>query len=73
MMANHVKDYTSLTGLFSLSMPDTAGSARLETSALIDRYTASGAGDPYLESLMFMYGRHLFIGASREGSLPPNL
>ena len=73
LMASHVKDYRSLTSLFSLTLPDTVDSAGLETSALIERYAASGAGDPYLETLMFMYGRHLFIGASREGSLPPNL
>ena len=73
LIARHVFDYTSLTGLFSLTLPDSAGSAGMETSALIDRYTANGLGDPYLESLMFMYGRHLFIGSSRKGSLPPNL
>ena len=33
----------------------------------------SGQGDPYVESLLFDYARHLFISSSREDSLPPNL
>ena len=30
-------------------------------------------GDPYVESLLFDYARHLFISSSRDDSLPPNL
>jgi Glycosyl hydrolase family 65, N-terminal domain len=33
----------------------------------------AGQGDPYMESLLFDYARHLFISSSREESLPPNL
>jgi alpha-L-fucosidase 2 len=33
----------------------------------------TGQGDPYVESLLFDYARHLFISSSREDSLPPNL
>jgi len=44
----HVADYRSLASLFSLDLPDTAGSAGLETSVIIDRYAANGTGDPYL-------------------------
>jgi len=59
---------------FILEFPDTQGSADLETSQLIARYHANNtAGDPYLESLIFDYGRHLFISSSRPNFLPPNL
>jgi hypothetical protein len=42
-----------------------------EMGAKADPTTAQG--DPYVESLMFDYARHLFISSSREDSLPPNL
>lgn len=54
-------------------MPDLTNSAGIETSILIDSYIANGTGDPYLESTLFAYGRHLFISSSRDNSLPPNL
>ena len=70
----HVADYSTLMVAFTLDLPDTQNSAGVETSALIARYNAnSTAGDPYLESLAFDYGRHLFITSSRDNSLPPNL
>ncbi|OCL04204.1 glycoside hydrolase family 95 protein [Glonium stellatum] len=69
----HVKDYQSLSGAFSLELPDPNGSAGVEISTLIDQYTSNGTGDPFLESLLFDYSRHLFISSSRDNSLPPNL
>jgi alpha-L-fucosidase 2 len=69
----HVADYRSLASLFFLDLPDTAGSAGLETSVIIDRYAANGTGDPYLESTLFALGRHLFISSERPNSLPANL
>lgn len=70
----HIEDFTSLTGRFSLSLPDPLNSARTETSELINRYNSSDTpGDPFLESLLFDYAKYLFISASRPGSLPPNL
>lgn len=69
----HVVDYQSLSGQFNINLPDPAGSAGLETSAIIDRYNSSGPGDPYLESTLFEFGRHLFISSTRDNSLPPNL
>ncbi|KAJ4321393.1 hypothetical protein N0V94_002930 [Neodidymelliopsis sp. IMI 364377] len=70
----HVEDLRSLTGRFSLSLPDPLGSAKTPTSEIIARYNANDtAGDPYLESLLFDYANYLFISASRPGSLPPNL
>lgn len=72
LMQTHVEDYSSLMNQFTLDLPDTANSAGIETSDLIGRYTINGS-DPYLESLQFDYGRHLFISSSRNNSLPPNL
>jgi alpha-L-fucosidase 2 len=72
LRAEHIKDYTALSEVFSLNLPDTAGSEGLEMSELIDNYDIS-VGDPYLESLLFEYGRYLLIGSSRPGTLPSNL
>jgi alpha-L-fucosidase 2 len=69
----HVADYQNLTGQFTLSLPDTASSAGLETSAIVNRYSSSGPGDPYLESVLFELGRHLFLSSTRDNSLPPGL
>ncbi|KAH7407236.1 Six-hairpin glycosidase-like protein [Cadophora sp. MPI-SDFR-AT-0126] len=69
----HISDYKALSGAFKLEVPDTTGSANTETSVLVSKYSASGVGDPYLESLLFAFGRHLFISSSRANSLPPNL
>lgn len=68
----HVEDYSALMGLFALDLPDTANSSGIETSELIARYT-NDTSDPFLESLIFDYSRHLVISSSREGSLPANL
>ncbi|KAF3049056.1 hypothetical protein E8E11_009626 [Didymella keratinophila] len=70
----HVEDFTSLTGGFSLSLPDPLNSADTPTTELVERYSSNDtAGDPFLESLLFDYANYLFISASRPGSLPPNL
>ena len=69
----HVADYQGLMGEFVLDLPDTAGSAALETSVILDRYSANSTGDPHVESLPFQLGRHFFISSSRDNSLPPNL
>lgn len=71
--AAHVADYSNLAEQFTLDVPDAANSADLETSALISRYKYTGAGDPYLESTLFAFGRHLFISSERANSLPTNL
>ena len=69
----HLEDYMNLASQFTLTLPDTAESAGLETSYVIDRYNSSGPGDPYLESVLFELGRHLFISSTRDNSLPPGL
>lgn len=70
----HIEDFTSLTGRFSLSLPDPLNSANTPTAKLIERYNSNdAAGDPFLECLLLDYANYLFISASRPGSLPPNL
>jgi alpha-L-fucosidase 2 len=69
----HIADYQGLADQFALELPDIAGSFGLETSVIIDRYNASGPGDPYLESTLFALGRHLSISSARDNSLPPTL
>ncbi|KAL5314437.1 hypothetical protein ACEPPN_017077 [Leptodophora sp. 'Broadleaf-Isolate-01'] len=73
LLADHITDYSGLMSAFTITLPDAAKSAGLETSVIISRYSSSGSGDPYLESLLFTYGRHLFISSQRENSLPANL
>lgn len=67
----HIKDFSKLFDKFTLKLPDSKGSASKPTDELISSYTDSG--DPFVESLLFDYGRYLFISSSRPGSLPPNL
>ncbi|CAD0026389.1 unnamed protein product [Aureobasidium pullulans] len=75
LLQTHVADYFALSSRFTLSLPDTAGSAGKPTAELIAAYqgTENITSDPYYESLQFDYGRHLFISSSRQNSLPPNL
>lgn len=72
LLHDHIEDYASLMGAFTLQLPDTANSSTIETADLVSRYT-NGTSDPFLESLMLEYSRHLLISSSREGSLPANL
>lgn len=74
ILDTHTADYSALANAFSLELPDTQGSSKLETAELVSRYDANGTtGDPYLESLTFDFARHLFITSSRDCALPPNL
>jgi alpha-L-fucosidase 2 len=70
---DHVKDFSSLMGTFTLNLPDTGNSAGVPTSTLILKYEDAAFSDPHTEKLLFDYGRYLFISSSRNGTLPPNL
>jgi alpha-L-fucosidase 2 len=71
---SHVQDYTNLFDQFILNLPDTNNSANVPTAQLMEEYTyTTDVGNPFVESLLFDYGRYLFIASSRPGSLPPNL
>lgn len=72
LLRAHTQDYAALMGRFTLTLPDTAGSATRDTAALVARY-AVGTPDPFLESLLFDYSRHLLMSSSRPGALPANL
>jgi alpha-L-fucosidase 2 len=67
----HIKDYSALFNGFTLTLPDPKGSFNVSTADLFTNYVQPG--DPYVEGLLFDYGRYLFIASSRPGSLPPNL
>lgn len=71
LKSSHVKDYQGVFNGFTLTLPDPNGSADRPTTELLSSY--SQPGDPYVENLLFDYGRYLFISSSRPGSLPPNL
>ncbi|BAE55452.1 unnamed protein product [Aspergillus oryzae RIB40] len=74
LRTEHIEDYSGLMSAFTLDLPDTQDSTGTELSTLITNYNANKTdGDPYLEKLLFDYGRHLFISSSRANSLPPNL
>lgn len=73
LLRRHLADFRSLESQFSLDLPDTEGSSRKETSDAIADYLADGAGDPFVEALLFDYSRYLLICSSRPGSLPTNL
>ncbi|KAL4794316.1 alpha-fucosidase A [Aspergillus venezuelensis] len=73
LLSEHTKDYQSLTGSFTLDLPDPLDSAEKDTADLIDNYSYNSTGNPYVENLLFDYGRHLLISSSRANSLPANL
>lgn len=73
LLRDHIADYSSLMGQFTLDLPDTANSSALETAELVARYSDTTAADPFFESLLLDYSRHLLVSSSREGSLPANL
>ena len=69
---SHIEDYSTLHDTFKLTLPDTNNSSSVLTKTLTDNYDAE-VGDPFLENLLFDFGRYLFISSSRQGSLPTNL
>jgi alpha-L-fucosidase 2 len=68
----HVKDHNALFSQFTLNLPDSDNSASIPTAKLMEDYDYD-IGNTFIENLLFDYGRYLFIGSSRPGSLPPNL
>ncbi|KAI1150374.1 Six-hairpin glycosidase-like protein [Nemania diffusa] len=73
LLARHLADYQALESAFSLELPDPKNSSELETAVVFSNYNWTVSGDPYLESLLFDYSRHLLISSSRDNSLPANL
>ena len=71
LLEAHRADYTEL---FDRAELDLGGvlSDTVPTDQLLNNYK-NGTYDPYLEELVFQYGRYLLIASSREGTLPANL
>jgi len=74
LLAEHVEDYQSIFGRFSIDVGKTAPElAARSTLERMRAYTVDKASDPELEALVCQYGRYLLISCSRPGSLPANL
>jgi alpha-L-fucosidase 2 len=71
ILAQHVADYkAALTNKFSLSLGQTP---RLDVPTdVIKAAYKTDVGDPYLEWLLFNYGRYM-LASSGRGALPANL
>ena len=71
LLSAHRQDYTAL---FSSAQIDLGGTFNetVTTEQLLTAYK-TGSSDPYLEELLFQYGRYLMIASSRVGALPSNL
>jgi alpha-L-fucosidase 2 len=68
---NHIKDYQSFFNRVQLKLAN-KDTVNLPTDKRLKRY-ATGAVDPYLETLYFQYGRYLLISSSRTNAVPANL
>ena len=71
LLAAHRADHK---GYFDRASLDLGGvyNPDVTTDQLLQSYK-NGVNDPYLEELLFQYGRYLLIASSREGCLPSNL
>ncbi|KAJ6551471.1 glycoside hydrolase family 95 protein [Mycena capillaripes] len=70
LRAGHFADVAKTLGVFTLDLGQKADLGT-ETRELIEAYQVD-AGNPYVEWLMFNYGRYLLAGSAR-GALPANL
>lgn len=67
----HIKDFRALYSRCDISINDSFGCDK-PTDELV-RDAKAGIRSPYLEELLFAYGRYLLIASSRPGGLPANL
>lgn len=70
LKAEHEADYRAYFDRVGFSISDSA--PEMPTDKLLCSYK-SGNPQPYLEELLFHYGRYLLIASSRVGALPANL
>ncbi|KAF8315453.1 hypothetical protein DL93DRAFT_2166815 [Clavulina sp. PMI_390] len=70
ILNQHIGDYTGVVSKFSLNIGQTPDLST-PTDQLVDAYQTD-VGNPYLEWLLFNFGRYLLVGSSR-GELPANL
>lgn len=66
----HVRDFKNLFAQVSLNLGGELGYPSVDKA--LKAYKRDG-GNPYLEMLLFQYGRYLLISSSRPGCLPANL
>ena len=71
LLEDHRADYCDLFGRADIDLGG-ALSDTVTTEELVKNYK-KGIRDPYLEELVFQYGRYMLIASSREGCLPANL
>lgn len=67
---SHLQDYQNLFNRVQLNFSSAV--PQVTTRALLESYK-NDQSNPYLEELMFHYGRYLLISSSREGGLPSGL
>jgi len=74
LLAEHVQDFQSIFGRFSVELGSTAPKLAAKTTAeRLTAYTHDKTSDPELEALFCQFGRYLLISCSRPGALPANL
>jgi len=71
LLQTHLEDYQGLYGRVEMDLGGTPPTDKT-TGQLMQAYR-EGDFDPYIEELLFQYGRYLLIASSRSGSLPANL
>ncbi len=67
---SHSEDYTELFSRVSLVLSPEV--SNMTTEDLLESYKAD-ASNPYLEELMYHFGRYLLISTSRKGAMPCGL
>ncbi|KAI5815291.1 glycoside hydrolase family 95 protein-like protein [Pyronema omphalodes] len=72
LLNQHIQDYEELYNQASIILPDPLSSVKKPTDQIVKEYDVN-KGDPFLEGLLFDFGRYLLIASSRSNSLPPNL
>lgn len=70
LLASHQEDYLGLYDRVNFDLG--AEEPSIPTDKLVDDYR-NGIYSPYLEELVFQFGRYLLICSSRDNTLPPNL
>jgi len=71
LLETHLADYQELYCRVEMDLGGEP-STQIPTDQMMQAYR-EGTFDPYLEELLFQYGRYLLIASSRSGTLPANL
>lgn len=72
LRADHVAEYGAYYNRLQIALNPQDTLETVPTDARLTSYK-SNHNDPYLEALLFQYGRYLLISSSRPGTLPANL